>query len=391
MSGCKRQIQRSCLMPGRLFPELVKRPVRIRTLSHSEFPMTGPVLKHAPQPFLRYTPNQSYTDMKQLNLFLFLTLFTIDLPAQVMGNYGKQNEAQYQNVMPDARFRAIPKNAILREDNVLEIGINALSNQKADSYTAIFSVLQLGKTADETNNLLNARLNGFLADLKALDIPKADIYVDMVNFLPRYEYDVNKKLFSPKTYTEIPKGFELQKTVHIRYSEPGLLDDIVTAAAKQEIYDIIKVDYFINDPNKVYKELRAAVFTYLNEIEAKYKDIGIELDSAYLSTAENAWVAYPINRYESYQAFSAQMIDQGDKNAIVNKADKPVSRFYNAIPANDYDIVINPEILEPAVQFSYNLIARYTLEPNKPKENTVVKKEFLWLTPEGEVKRLKVE
>ncbi|TNE52615.1 MAG: DUF541 domain-containing protein [Bacteroidetes bacterium] len=331
--------------------------------------------------------------MKQLNLLLIFSLFLFAAPlsAQVMGNYGKQNEQQYQNVIPDAQFRALPRNAILRDDNVLEIGINALSNQRADSYTAIFSVMQLGKTAEETNSLLNSRLDGFLADLLTLGIPKTDIYVDMVNFLPRYEYDVNKKLFSPKTYTEIPKGFELQKTVHIRYTTPGLLDDIVTAAAKQEIYDIIKVDYFINDPNKVYKELRNAAFTYLNEIEATYREIGIELDSAYLSTAENAWVAYPINRYESYQAFSTQLIDQSDKNAIINKADKPVSRFYNAIPANDYDIVLNPEILEPAVQFSYNLVARYTLDPYKPKENTVVKKEFLWLTPEGEVKRLKVE
>ena len=309
-----------------------------------------------------------------------------------MGNYGEQNQKQYQNAAPDPQFRGVPKSARMRDDNVLEITINSLSNQRADSYTAIFSVLQVGKTADETNTLLNNRLNGFLSAIKNLGIPAEDIYVDMVNFLPKYEYDVSKKLFSKKTYTEIPKGFELQKNVHIRYTKPGLLDDIVTAAAQQEIYDIVKVDYFIKDPNKVYKELREATFAYLNDIEAKYRSIGIKLDSAYLLTAENAWVAYPINRYESYQAFSSQILEQNDKyNAVVNMADKPVSRFYNAIPANDYDIVLHPEILEPAVQFSYNLIARYTLEPYKPQEKTVVKKEFIWVTPNGEVKTLKVE
>ena len=330
--------------------------------------------------------------MKQLTLLLTLSaLISLPLQAQVMGNYGEQNQMLYQNIAPSAQFRAVPKSARLLSDNVLEVTINALSNQRADSYTAIFSLLQVGKTAGETNNLLNNRLNGFLQAVKKLGVPETDIFVDMVNFLPRYEYDVNKKLFSPKTYTEIPKGFELQKNVHIRYTKPGLLDDIVTAAANQEIYDIVKVDYFINDPNKVYKELRNATFEYLNAIEAKYRDIGILLDSAYLMTAENAWVAYPINRYESYQAFSAQRIDSNDKNAVVNTADKPTSRFYNAIPANDYDIVLNPEILEPAVQFSYNLIARYTLEPNKPEVKTVTKKEFIWVTPNGEVKQLKIE
>lgn len=330
--------------------------------------------------------------MKYVTLLSLFVLIAVAAPAQVMGNYGEQNQQQYQNVTPNAQFRGVPKSAKLRDDNVLEIGINALSNQRADSYTAIFSVLQVGKTAEETNTLLNNRLNGFLAAVKNLGVPAADIYVDMVNFLPRYEYDVSKKLFSKKTYTEIPKGFELQKNVHIRYTQPGLLDDIVTAAAQQEIYDIVKVDYFINDPNKVYKELREKTFAYLNDIEAHYRTIGIPLDTAYLITAENAWVAYPINRYESYQAFSTQLLDQNDKsNAVVNTADKPVSRFYNAIPANDYDIVINPQILEPAVQFSYNLLVRYTVAPYKPAVKTEVKKEFIWVTPNGEVKTLKVE
>ncbi|MEO6757880.1 MAG: SIMPL domain-containing protein [Saprospiraceae bacterium] len=325
--------------------------------------------------------------------FLFLPVFLLPFftHAQVMGNYGNQQQT-YQNVLPNAQFRAVPKSANLLDGNQLEISINALSNQKASSYTAIFSLLQLGKTADETNTLLNSRLNAFLSELKTLGIPAEDIYVDMVNFLPKYEYDVTKKLFSKKTYTEIPKGFELQKTVHIRYTVPGLLDQVVTAAARQEIYDIVKVDYFVKDPELVYSQLRDAAFKYLNQIKTQYRSIGIRLDSAYLVTAENAWVAYPINRYETYRAFTGQRLETDDKgNSVVNPAEKPISRFYNAVPANDYDIVINPEILEPAVQFSYNLILRFTLPDRKPIVKTEVKKEFVLVTPTGEVKTLKIE
>lgn len=326
-------------------------------------------------------------------------LFTLALPllsfafvsAQVMGNYGNQ-QATYQNVKVDAQFRAIPRAATFLADNVLEISINALSNQEASSYTAIFNIVQTGKTADETNSLLNARLDPFLAELRTLGLTAEDVYVDMVNFLPKYEYDVSKKLFSKKTYTEIPKGFEMQKNVHIRYTNPGLLDRIVTAAARQEIYDIVKVDYFIKDPQAIYTQLRETTFKYLLQIENQYKTIGMRLDSAYTVTAENAWVAYPINRYETYQAFSGQRIDADERaSSVVNPADKPLSRFYNAVPANDYDIVINPEILEPAVQFSYNLVVRFTLPERRPMERTTVKKEFILVTPAGEVKTLKVE
>ncbi len=308
--------------------------------------------------------------------------------AQATGNYGIKQQT-YSNVNFNAQYRAVPKAAVLTDNNTVEITINALSNQQASMYTAIFSVTQIGKTADETNSLLNQRLDALLAELKALGIPATDIYVDMVNFLPKYEYDISKKIFSKKTYTEIPKGFELQKNIHVRYKKAPLLDQIVTAAAHQEIYDIVKVDYYIEDSQAMYSQLRAAAFKYLNEIKTQYRSIGIRLDSAYQLTAENAWVAYPINRYESYRAFSSQNIDTGDKN--INSADKIVSRFYNAVPANDYDIVINSEILEPAVQYSYNLLARFTLPERKPAVKTELKKEFILVTPTGEVKSLKIE
>jgi uncharacterized protein YggE len=330
--------------------------------------------------------------MIRVTFCLVLLLFTVvRASTQVMGNYGTQQQS-YQNIQYNAQYRALPKAAAILDNNQLEITINALSNQKASSYTVIFNLIQTGKTADETNTLFNNRLDGFLNELKNLGIPADAIYVDMVNFLPKYEYDVSKKLFSKKTYTEIPKGFELQKNVHIRYATPALLDKIVSAAAHQEIYDIIKVDYFVKEPQNVYSDLREVSFQYLNKIKSQYRAIGIQLDSAYLVTAENAWVAYPINRYERYQAFSAERIDADEKNnIIVNNVDKPSARFYNAVPANDYDVVINPEILEPAVQFSYNLVVRYTLCERNVPVKTEIKKEFILVTPNGEVKSLKID
>jgi len=328
---------------------------------------------------------------KSILVLSSLFLFSAALHAQVMGNYGVQQNT-YQQIRESNQYRGVPKSAMMLEGNTIEIGINALSNQNAGAYVAIFNLVQFGKLADETNTLINTRIGNFIAELKTLGIPEADIHVDMVNFLPKYEFDMTKKLFSKKTYTEIPKGFELQKNVHVRYKKAALLDNIVTAAAKQEIYDIVKVDYFVNDSQAIYAQLREATFSYLKNLKKQYESIGIQLDSAYVITAENAWVAYPINRYESYQAFSTQSLESIEKSsAIVTTAEKPISRFYNAIPANDYDIVINPEVLEPCVQFSYNLVVRFTMPALKPVVKTEIKKEFIMLTPSGEVKTLKIE
>jgi uncharacterized protein YggE len=319
-------------------------------------------------------------------LFLYTTT-----DAQVMGNYAEQQQS-YSNVVVDQQFRALPRPAEFSAENVLEFNINALSNQEADSYVAYFSLIQIGQTADETNRLMNQRIEAFQRDLRALGIPAEDVYIDLVNFLPKYAFDVEKKVFSKKTYTEIPVGFELQKNLHLRYRNPSQLEQIVTAAARQEIYDIIKVDYVIDEPRTVYAELREAAFAYLETVRERYAAAGLPVDSAYQQVAENAWVAYPINRYESYRAYSTQQLSQSERSsATVERADKPVSRFYNAVPPSDYDIVLNPEILEPAVQFSYNLKVRFFLPERTPR--TVVREQtkYLLLTPEGELRTLKVE
>ncbi len=322
--------------------------------------------------------------MKYIFLVFLSGACTLSGIAQAAGNY-----MQYSNFDPSqsARFQSVAKSARLVAENVMEVKINALNNKKASSYVAVFNIIQLGRTTEEANTLLNTRLNAFIAGVKALGIPTADVYVDMVNFLPKYEIDATKKLFSKKTYTEVPKGFELQKNVHIRYIDPTILDKVVTAAAAQEVYDLVKVDYFDDSPTATYEDLRRRSFEYLGKIREDFRAAGIELDSAYMIAQENAWVAFPGNRYESYQAYSTQSFDPVEKGASVSMADKPVSRFYNAVPSNDYDIIVNPEVLEPVIQYSYNLLVRFTFEPPaKAKAKT-----YFMVTPSGDVQPLKLD
>lgn len=337
--------------------------------------------------------------MRKFMLFsLMLGMIKVTLFGQILGNYKRsapamqQAQQEYSNAMPGGgvQYRSVAKTAYFVGDNVIELSINALSNQQADSYMALFNIVQLGKTAGETDAALNARVNTFLAELNGLGITGQDIYVDMVNFLPKFEIDVTKKLFSKTTYKEIPIGFELQKNIHIRFKDPSKISAIVTAASKQEIYDIVKVDYFVSDQQSVYADLRKSAFDYLNILKKQYKESGLAIDSAYTITAENAWVAYPGDRYESYQAYSVQALGPEDTKSVV-RAEKPVSRFYDPIQGNDYDIVINPEILQPAVQYSYNLLVRLTLPERRPAVKLEKVKEFILVTPNGEVKALKIE
>ena len=98
--------------------------------------------------------------------YLFL-LLPFGLTAQVQGNFKSRSRASsssqvQSNVMLSnynssqatdyLTFGGIRANIV--SDNVVEFNINALGNQKADAYTAIFNIVQLGKTADETNTVV---------------------------------------------------------------------------------------------------------------------------------------------------------------------------------------------------------------------------------------------
>jgi len=325
-------------------------------------------------------------------LSLSLLFFVPMLNAQVMGNYNSQQQKQVVNYQP--QFRAVPRTAAFTANQrEVEFTINALSNQRASAFVAIFSVFQAGETVKDVNTSINERISGMTEGLTAIGVLEEDIYVDMVNFLPTYAFSEENKIFSKKTLTEKPTGFQLQKNLHIRYRKAGMLDDIMTAATNAGIYDIIKVDEIVEKPQDVYTELRQLTFEYLEGLKTMYSENGIALDSSKLSVAESAWVVYPKDRYESYSAHASQKLSKEDREgANVSQVNKPTLRFYNAIPANDYDLVLNPDVLAPTAQFTYSMKVKFTLPEEKkpvvapePEVKTVTEHTYFYLTPEGKV------
>jgi len=325
--------------------------------------------------------------MKNSVILLFFTILSPSLSAQVSGNYNYNNpDKAKQNIQQNP----IP-NARLLGENTMVFNISALANEKADAYLAIFNIIQVGGTAAEANNLVKARYDAFLKEAIVAGLNKEDIYIDMVSLVPVYEYEVQKKLFS-KNYNEVPKGFELQKNIHIVYKNPQLLDLLVAIAADHEIYDLVKVEYFVEDSEEVYDRLRDKCVAFANKKLASFEKLGVELDTVFRVVAEAQNVAFPIERYKQIHAFSSSSVDATKKRTTITQVPKKMTMFYEKLPYNGYDIVLNPIVLEPAIQYTYNLKVQFYIK-HPPTNPTVVlqkQKEFLWLTQNGEMKTLKV-
>lgn len=327
--------------------------------------------------------------MKKIFYTACLISLSACIYAQKMGNKnyakGNVNYDTYGNGTTEVPQNIEP-NVLLNQGNLVELEVQILSNQKADSYVAIFNLTQMGKTVEETNRLLTDRYNGFAQELQTVGVPKEAIYLDMISFVPLYEYEKEKKIFS-KTHNEVPKGFEMQQNVHIQYNEVGMMSKIMAVAAKYEIFDLVKVDYAVNNQEAVYIEMREKAVAHLvQEIELYVDKLGVDLESGYRVIGENKQVSFPVDRYSSYKAFSNVSLGGTPEKGKVQDMYKPKTMYYDKVAYDNFDIVINPVLLEPAIQFMYTMKIQIAVkDPNKPTPQHV------WLTPDGDIVPIKID
>jgi uncharacterized protein YggE len=331
--------------------------------------------------------------MKKI-LTLVLTITTITSMGQAIGN------SVYQKMLnaPVTSFdTGGGKTHRSLNGKVLSLEANALMNIVPDAQIVVFAMVQLGSTARDATTLLDSKIDPIKAKLKKIGIESKDVVLDMVSFTPRYEDTLGRKRFST-TYTEIPKGFELKKNLHIKFKNHELLDEVIAICADHEVFDLADVKYVILDNEKNKKILRDKMLKHLSEKVAFYHQLKVQ-DSVEINYInEELQEFYPMDHYHQYTAYSSssyQAVKGKKKARNVSKVTKNQSVFYDPINAKNFDIVINPGELKPTVQYTYKITVNYLL-PTKPKadpqivEKIVEKKEYILITPQGETKVLKL-
>ncbi len=322
--------------------------------------------------------------MKNFILVLCFQVFILHpIFAQHLGNYNNEDfKISRQNIAFSGNATIYNPtvqeqiNKVLYPSNVLSIDVKALQNVKAATYTAVFNLSQIGQTAEEANRLINERVNGVRQKLKAQGILEKDIVIDVISFIPNYEIEVQKKLFS-KSYTEVPSGFELQQNIHIQFTKTNQFENILTACAESEIYNLVKVDYYIENIAQVYKNIQAELLKLIDEKKAYYKLLGFNLDDYDVFIADDKYCYFPKDFYQSYQAFNSTSFEALKKDKGVTTVKKQTSYYYEPLSYQNYDLVINPAILEPVIQIGMNIKLQYNPKPKEVEAKPVTKTELV--------------
>lgn len=324
-------------------------------------------------------------------------LISLSSSAQIsVNNYRAMEQVNWNNYKSQVRNQLNQIKAQWTSGKDVMLDLNLLMNVEATTYTVVFNVRQVAKTALEVNTLINDRIDTLRNNLKKHGLKDDDIVVEIISQVPIYGLRTSKKIFS-NSQNEVPIGFEIHKNVTVVFHNYNVLNDIVFEASKSEIYDMVKVDYFTVNPMQYFDTLRSIVTSYLKAVEGSYDEVGLELDSFDRMISEKTSTIYPIERYAKYTGLTRLSYDHLlDKNETLSAPIKTIvapSMYYNHMPFDQFDIVLNTEIIKPSIQYTMNFKVRYTPKP-KPVQ-TITKKEiekrFFMVTDDGEIKRLDLD
>ncbi|WP_422106077.1 SIMPL domain-containing protein [Winogradskyella sp.] len=334
--------------------------------------------------------------MKRCNIILLLCLLCYQLiTAQHKGNYNQiTQEISRQNILSSGNATiynpAVQQhiNKVLNPSNILTIDVKALQNVSATAYTAMFNLSQIGPTAERTNTLIKDRIEAIKKRLNNIGITEEAIAIDVISFVPVYEVEVTKKLFS-KTYTEVPKGFELQQNIHIQFTKTNQFESILEACAKSEVYNLVKVDYYIENIQEVYKNLQDKLLDLIEDKKSYYNTLGFNLSEYDIKIADDKYCYFPKDFYQSYQAYNSVSFETLKKDKGITSVKKQRSYYYQPLTYESYDIVINPAILEPVVQIGMNIKLVFTPKPKEQKQQPITKTEidhkYYVISPNGTI------
>ena len=223
-----------------------------------------------------------------------------------------------------------------------------LMNVKADEYIASFGIQGEGDTSLKSEQTVDSKIDAFKSKLTALGL--TETFTDFINQAPFYEYDATSK-----AATEKLKGYKTAKNLLIRYKDRNLLRQITNAANAAGIYDLIKIDFVVNDFSGIKTKMIAEAMKIIKAKEQNYATLGISLKIVGVVTEKFKTYA-PDELYQEYTAYEAGNT-QGYRR-VVQKA-KASTSYYSGYDGKDFDLTINPSTLEPNVQAVMYLRVKY--------------------------------
>ena len=289
----------------------------------------------------------------------FLTLLAVTLFV-VSGLSLRAQEAGNRNYGRDRADRTPPNTGNIGGNGFLNIEAYVLMNAAPDEFVAVFGVAQEGATGAESNQKVNARIEQFLSAAEKLGVNRSNTYVDFITQNRTYGFAPS----GDNTIRESLTGFETKKTVSLRYKDRAMLEKLIAAAGQASIFDLIKVDYIVNDMGKIKRALFDEAIKIVKQKEEAYsRSLNLAVSrKSLLQETYNTY--YPGELYQTYTAFESGAVDSnyyGQGGTRVIRERKSSTSYLEPLDRSAFDAVLNPGGIEPMVQCTLFMKVMYSI------------------------------
>ena len=299
--------------------------------------------------------------LAHLTSFLVFLLMARSGLAQTGGNVGYgQTGGKARAEQHERAKRTISRDELPSSDTSMYVDASVLLNRKADEFVAIFGLAEEGESVEACQARMDATVLAFTQAVKPLGIGPDALFVDFTAQTKIYKYNMAGELAR-----EVLSGFELKKTVAIRFRDKALIDRLVIAASRAKVYDLVKVDYVVNDLASVHDQLAEEAARVIKSKTARLERLlGTKLRAVPQVIAERSSIYYPADMYNSYTSGETENVSGGMNLAqtTVQNLRKSRTFYYDPLDGDGFDRVIDPVILEPVVQFTVYLKLKYEIE-----------------------------
>lgn len=287
--------------------------------------------------------------MKRTFLILLISgLCALSVPGQESGNrnYNRNNDN-----------RKAPTTGLVYNNGETVIEAYVLLNAPPDEFIAVFGAAQVATTAVESNQKVNEQIGQFLSAAERLGVTRSDTFVDFITQNRVYNFS------SPVdgTIREQLSGFETKKTIAVRYKDRSLLEKLLAAATQASIFDLIKVDYIINDMSRIRSRLFEEAVRVVKQKEDTYvRSLGMAIRRNAL-LQETYDTKFPAELYQTYTAYESGAVNTSyDSRTSVIRERKSSTSYLEPLDRSVFDSVLNSISMEPMVQCTLYMRVLYS-------------------------------
>ena len=269
--------------------------------------------------------------------------------AQMSGVRGGVGHGQQFHAQQPASY---PAGSTLDESvfEYLKVDAEVELRIKPDQIRIVLGIAESAKTSAECEAKVFQKISELKVSFGKLNIPETDVVDDFIAILPRYRYDLETRE-GQKVAVEKLDDFSIQSNVHIKVATEAEATEVIRAAFKLGVTDLIAVDYWNKDIDEAKKR---AFEQAVADAKAKAKFLLGETFGELpqpINVKDSTRVIMPDKLYESfensYDREFAQSYSRNQKIPVI-KSFKPKNTYYKG-HSGDADrrpkgIAMGPEI-----------------------------------------------